>query len=255
MKSKSQAASTLLTRNKVSEVTAEDGRQTGDYLDVVKAFARLSYESVYLIDYSRMAFEYVSENPLFLCGHTAQEVQAMGYDFYFRNVPPADLELLNLINAAGFDFYDRLPDAEKKQYSIAYDFHLQGPDGKKTLINHRLTPLFLTSTGKLWKAMCLVSLSPHRQAGNIVIQRQGSDEYWKLDTDSGTWQKAQKPRLSQRETEVLRLYAQGLTISQIAEKMCVVPDTVKYYRRRIFENFGVSSIVEALSYAVNNKIL
>ena len=92
MKRKSPAALNLLTRSKVSEVTAEDGLQTSHYLEVVKAFARLSYESVYVIDYSRMAFEYVSDNPLFLCGYTAQEVLEMGYDYYFRNVPPADLQ-------------------------------------------------------------------------------------------------------------------------------------------------------------------
>lgn len=248
---KNNFSSGLLTKNKLGEVP--DAEQ--HYLEVVKAFARLTYESVYLIDYTNMSFEYVSENPLFLCGHSAEEVLQLGYEFYFRNVPEKDLALLTLVNEVGFDFYAQLPSAERKLYSITYDFHLVSKEGRHILINHKLTPLFLTPDGKMWKAMCLVSLSHHQEAGNARIYKQGSGEMWELIADKKIWRKTEKPVLTERETEVLRLHAQGLTIQQIADKLFVVPDTVKYYRRKIFERLEVSSIVEALSYAVNSKLI
>jgi DNA-binding CsgD family transcriptional regulator len=192
---------------------------------------------------------------LFLCGHTAEEVLKMGYDFYFKNVPEEDLKLLDTINEAGFDFFEKLPVDEKKQYSISYDFHLVNRNGKKQLINHKLTPLFLNSEGKMWKAICIVSISHHQQAGNVTIYRHGTTDAWTLDTVTRAWRRSEKSKLTERETEVLRLCAQGLTINQIADKMFVAPDTVKYYRRKIFEHFEVSSIVEALAQAVNNKII
>ncbi len=252
---KPDVTNSLLTRNKIGNVAAEDQLLPATYLEAVKAFARLTYESVYVIDYATMGFEYVSDNPLFLCGYTAEAVLQMGYDFYFKNVPPADLELLSIINNAGFDFFEQVPDGEKQQYSISYDFNLVNTDGKHTLINHKLTPLFLTQSGKMWKAMCIVSVSHNQQAGNCVIHKQGTGEYWTLHTTTRHWQKALKPKLTEREMEVLRLYAQGLTINQIAEKIFVAPDTVKYYRRKIFEAFDVNNIVAALAYAVNNKII
>ncbi len=55
----------LLTKNKIAKISDEAYLQQHDYLEVVRAFARLTYESVYVIDYEKMAFEYVSENPLF----------------------------------------------------------------------------------------------------------------------------------------------------------------------------------------------
>ncbi|RYD68960.1 MAG: LuxR family transcriptional regulator, partial [Sphingobacteriales bacterium] len=85
--------------------------------------------------------------------------------------------------------------------------------------------------------------------------KEGSDAVWYLNLEQRVWQKSLKPKLTERELEVLRLYAQGLTINQIADKIFVSPDTVKYYRRRIFENFRVTNIVEALAYAVNNKLI
>jgi DNA-binding CsgD family transcriptional regulator len=247
--------SSLLTKNKLEKISEEDHLQQQHYLDVIKSFARLTYESIYVIDYEKMAFEYVSENPLFLCGHSPQEVMGMGYDFYFKYVPEKDLELLHQINDAGFDFYKKLPGNAKKLYSITYDFHLINKDGKHKLINHKLTPLFLTSDDRLWKAMCIVSISHHKKAGNVCIHKQGTDEAWELDIEKNIWRKSEKPKLTKREVEILQLHAQGLTINQIAEKIFVSSDTVKYYRRRIFERLGVRNIVEALSYTVNNKII
>lgn len=252
---KNNTTSTLFTKNNIKGVSKEDHLQYKDYLAAVRSFARLTYESVYVIDYEKMAFEYVSDNPLFLCGHTPQEVLELGYDFYFKNVPEKDLELLTLINEAGFDFFEKIAPDEKQHYSITYDFHLMNKDGSSILVNHKLTPLFLTGEGKMWKAMCIVSISHHKRAGNVYIYKQGSDEMWELDTTNSIWHKYNKPKLTKREIEILHLYAQGLTINEIAEKIFVTPDTVKYYRRRIFDSLGVSSIVEALSYAVNSKIL
>ncbi len=76
-----------------------------------------------------------------------------------------------------------------------------------------------------------------------------------LDIEHNTWHKSVKPVLTKREIEILRLHAQGLTINQIAEKIFVAPDTVKYYRRRIFERLAVGNMVEALSYAITSKLL
>lgn len=247
--------STLLTRSQIGKIPDDERLQRYDYLEAVKAFARLTYESVYVINYETMTFEYVSENPLFLCGYSSGEVMALGYEFYFRNVPENDLTLLHIINEAGFDFFENLPGKEKIQYSITYDFHLLNRDGKKVLINHKLTPLLLTRDKKMWKAMCIVSISHHKSPGNIRIHQQGSDEIWELDVKDKVWRKSEKPKLTKREIEVLHLHAQGLSINEIAEKVSVTPDTVKYYRRQIFDRLNVSTIVEALSYAVNSKII
>lgn len=252
---KNRLNSTLLTKNKIGQVTPGSYPQEKGYLDAIRSFSRLNYESIYVIDYEKMAFEYVSENPLFLCGYTAEEVLNFGYEFYFKNVPERDLALLHLINEAGFDFFKKRSAVEKQQYTITYDFHLVNKDGRKVLINHKLTPLFLTTDGRLWKAICIVSISPHKQMGNVRIYKQGSDEVWELDELSKVWNKSEKPKLTKREIEILQLYAQGLTINEIAERLFVAADTVKYYRRRIFDRLQVSNIVEALFYAVNAKMI
>lgn len=246
----------LLNRNKIKTISDGDRLQLGNYLNVVKSLAKITYQSVYVIDYEQIKFEYVSSNPLFLCGYSADEALEMGYEFYFKNVPEDDLVLLNLINNAGFDFYDKLPNnADRKLYSISYDFHLKGKYNKPILINHKLTPLFLNEKGAVWKSLCIVSISHKQKAGNVTINKQGSDVLWELDLSRKVWIARQKLKLKEKELEILLLYAQGLTINQIAEKMFVSPDTIKYYRRKIFEIFEVKNFAEALSFAIDNKII
>ena len=62
-------------RNTVTGISQTDLEQTANYLETIRAFSRITYKSIYVIDYRKKGFEYVSENPLFLCGHTAKEVK------------------------------------------------------------------------------------------------------------------------------------------------------------------------------------
>ena len=88
--------------NAVTGITDEDYRNIQDVVDSVDAFSRMTYKSVYIIDYFKKNFLYVSENPLFLCGLSASEVKEIGYKFYIDNVPQEDLERLLIINSSGF---------------------------------------------------------------------------------------------------------------------------------------------------------
>ena len=54
---------------------------------MANALARNTNYSLYIIDYNRKNFLYVSSNPLFLCGHSPEDVQQKGYAFYFDVVP------------------------------------------------------------------------------------------------------------------------------------------------------------------------
>jgi len=242
-------------KNEVSSNAEIDFGQTNDYLEIVKAFSRITYQSIYIIDYQKKSFEYVSDNPLFLCGKSAAEVKELGYGFYFQFVKPEDLEMLIRINEVGFEFYEKLPVEERKRYTISYDFHIINEKKNAVLINHKLTPVFLTKDGKIWMAMCIVSLSNSSTAGNILISKDGSDDIWRYNMMAEKWEQEAKIKLSQREYEILSLYASGLTISEIAGKLFITSDTVKFHRKKLFERIGANNIAEALSYAKTNKLL
>jgi len=241
--------------NKIDQVSEEDRKQAINYLESIDALARTTYKSLYVIDYEKKGFDYVSDNPLFLCGNTPDEVRQMGYEFYFKHVIEEDLELLLKINTIGFEYYERVPVEERKDYTISYDFHLINKNGEKTLINHKMTPLFLTKTGKLWKAIAIVSLSSESKSGNIKVTNNKTNKVITYNLEGNFWQEIETVELTDREKEILKYSTRGFTINQIAEAIFVSPDTVKFHRKKIFEKLGVSNITEAIAYATNNKLI
>ena len=61
-------------------------------------------------------------------------------------------------------------------------------------------------------------------------------------------------RLSDRELEVLRMIASGLTVSQIAEKLYLSVTTVSTYRARILEKMNMTTTAELMHYALSNHV-
>jgi DNA-binding CsgD family transcriptional regulator len=239
----------------VSKLSKVELNQSLDYKEAIYAFARTTYSSLYIIDYEKQAFEYVSDNPLFLCGHSAKEVEEMGYSFYFKYVAEEDLDLLVKINNLGFDFYDSIPTPERKLYTISYDFHLKSDYQRKILVNQKLTPMFLTESGKMWKALCVVSLSTERNAGNIKIEKKGHNQVFQYDLKVNRWRHIETIKLSDREKEILHLSIRGFTINEIADEIFVSPDTIKFHRKKLFDKMAVTNMSEAIFYAANNKLI
>lgn len=231
-----------------------DYSRVGEYIRSVEAFSRSTYQSVYIIDYFRKNFLYVSPNPMFLCGLSPEQMMELGYDFYLKYVPGDEQSLLLELNRAGFAFQSKLPVDERKDWYIQYDFHIIN-NGHKILINHKLTPIALTSDGRIWLALCVVSASNHTTPGHIEMHRVGSPEYFEYNLVTHRWDRRSMPTLSDGEKSVITLSIQGYTMSEIADRMCLSTDTIKKYRKQIFEKLGVRNLSEAIIAATNNKLL
>ncbi len=226
------------------------------YIDSAKAFARVSYKSLYIIDYNRMNFLYVSDNPLFLCGENVETVQQEGYDFYYNHVPEEDLEFLTQVNRAGFEFFKGVAVSERSQYTISYNFRItQKESREKILINHQITPLKLDSMGNVWLALCLVSLAPTQEVGIAYMTAVNSNSMWQFSLKSGRWKQIDSIVLNEYEKAVVRLANQGLSVGDIANEINRSEDSVKGYRKTLFQKLGVGNISEAIAVATHRRLI
>lgn len=124
-----------------------DYAKTKTCIAMANALARNTNCSLYIIDYNRKNFFYVSSNPLFLCGHSPEDVQEKGYAFYFDVVPSDEINRLMAINEAGFRFYYDQPVEKRLDLSIEYNFHIRTSEKHSHLIHHKLTPVLLSNKG------------------------------------------------------------------------------------------------------------
>lgn len=239
--------------NATSDIPEEAYENTRLVIETFDAIARMTNQSHYIIDYHKQNFLYVSKNPLFLCGYTVEEVKQMGYQFFMQQVPAEELAMLIEINKAGFNFYKKIPIQKRTKFTISYNFHLL--NGKiKTLINHKLTPLCTTSDGKVWLAACMVSLASRDKIGDIKIQESGNNHIWEYSLETQVWTQLKKIELSNKEKTVLSLSAQGYTMKEIADKMHLSLDSIKLYRRKLFDKLETNNITEALAYVANHSL-
>lgn len=256
--------STILNENSRLNLPQDLRPQIGDkqyyglqpYIDSTRALAQITYKSLYIIDYYRMNFLYVSDNPLFLCGESKEKVQEEGYNFYYQHVPEEDLDFLTQVNRAGFEFFRGIAVSERFQYTISYNFRItQKESHERILINHQITPLKLDSMGNIWLALCLVSLAPTQEVGVAYMTAVNSNTMWQFSLKSGHWRQVENIVLSEYEKAVIRLANQGLSVGEIANEINRSEDSVKGYRKKIFQKLGVGNISEAIAVATHRRLI
>jgi DNA-binding CsgD family transcriptional regulator/tetratricopeptide (TPR) repeat protein len=62
-------------------------------------------------------------------------------------------------------------------------------------------------------------------------------------------------RLNQREAEILQLISEGLSNREIAQKLFLAIETIKWYNKQIYSKLGVSSRIQAASVARQHGLL
>ena len=171
-----------------------------------------------------------------------------------EHVPEDELPMLTELNRSGFRAFDEVAVENRRHCMMSYDFHICTND-RLLLINHKITPLVLTEDGRTWLALCTVSLSAHKEAGHIEFFQFATGEKRAYSLQAHRWEDSTTIILKPEEKQVLTLSAQGYTMKEIAGLMFRSIDTVKFYRRCIFEKLGVKNITEALALATNYGLL
>ena len=102
--------------NSVGNINESDYAKVGLIIEAAKAFERSTYQCVYIIDYFKQGFLYVSNNIARLCGGDAEKIKDFGYRFYIDYVPEHDLKMLLEINDSGFKLFNTIPERYRRQY-------------------------------------------------------------------------------------------------------------------------------------------
>ena len=98
-------------------------------------------------------------------------------------------------------------------------------------------------------------MSATNKPGNIIMSKEGGPLYYEYSLNSHKLSTKESIILSETERDILRLSAQGYTMNEISERIYKSIDTVKAYKRSLFSKLGVKNITEAVSHAINYRLL
>ena len=216
-------------------------------LHLAAAFTNISGCGIYMVDYEKKKVFFMSDNIAKWCGIPPEK--ADNYDEYVKCVPDADYKMLVEINEAAFKFLRQQPDDKILQYTLSYNFHLN-----KLLIHQYFTPVVAVD-GVIKIGLFVLSVPSGRQSGLITMRKHGDADFYEYSRQHKYWEHREGIVLTDIEQKVLWLSAQGNTVGQIGDEVHKSPDAVKNYKKRLFKKLNVSSISEALIYAINNRML
>ena len=64
-----------------------------------------------------------------------------------------------------------------------------------------------------------------------------------------------EPNFTEREMEIVRLCAKGLTAKQIADQLCLSARTIETHKHNIFQKMGFSTTAELIHYAYQHGLV
>lgn len=232
---------TLLNSFAITEEISEDQyTQLEDLTTGVRANTYISPGSYYIIDFYKMEFYHVFENHCFLCGYTPQEVRRMGFDFYLKCIPKNEAPMLFEITRAGFERFNQLPEQDKMEYSLYYNFHLK-KESFKILVSQRIAPLKLCH-GKLWLALCVMTPAACNETGRVFLRKhQGIPSAFFYSLKEKAWSEFTFITLSEIEKQVIFCGLKGMSLQETAEEICRGVDAVKKVRRNLLKKSGTKN--------------
>jgi DNA-binding NarL/FixJ family response regulator len=144
----------------------------------------------------------------------------------------------------------------------------QFPDIKIVILSMYTQEEFITNSIAAGAKGYLPKNTTKQELLNAIITVYNGDEYYNdavskiiLDNYISTVRKSKEAEsendednLSLREKQILKLYVEGMSNQEIADKLFISIRTVESHKNHIMQKLGVKSIVELVKYAIRNNI-
>jgi DNA-binding CsgD family transcriptional regulator len=233
------------TLNKYEEISESQ-------IETFKLISTITNGSVYVTDFHKQCFLFVSNHDLFLSGFSPDDVLKMGYDFFSKIVHPNDLQLFIDIHCAILHYLSESDSEQQEIDYFAFNIRLLN-HGLPLMVYHKMTPVFIHGFARM--AVCHLSSSVIHKSGNLEIYFIDRKKRSSYSFKKQQWQSQEQLRLTNREKDILKLARQGKCNKEIADILHVSEKTIRNIETTLYEKLNVHSMCEAIIYATNHRMI
>lgn len=220
------------------------------YATALRHLESMSRQCMWIFDYYRNNFYYLSGNTDFFPQEDRQMVQEDGYHYFTRNTHPNDVLYLLTIHKTAWKFLNNLPSGQTlTDFKICYIIRLRNAKGKYVSVSQQVKAIATDASGNMWLSMGLFEEVSHELSYFPYIENTATGKRFELNEIARQKAGFEAPRLSEREMELLWLLGRNLTQREIADHMCVALDTFKTHRKSLYRKLHASGKNEALKNA------
>lgn len=217
-------------------------------IETLDILSQIDTRTYFILNTKTYQFVYRSTSPLLFCHSTEQQTANYGISEYMTNICPEHLQYLQKsIQCIRNDYtlHKKIQDDSHIHFHFSHTIYI---NKKAVSISQSLIPLrindntlaglFIGTVSPMYNLRQQIAFLCHAGNNNKTIY------YYNKTTDN--WSMSKEVELSNNMLNMVQLANLGLSIKQIAEKMNKSEDTIKFYRRKLFDIFQVDNIHDAL---------
>lgn len=223
-------------------------------MSIFKSLSNNIHQHILILDFWKSKLSFVSKKTLDLFNLEMDDLQENEISFLWKNMPDTDSrKKLEFYNEA-FKQYEALTEVNNLEYSLYYSCKYDIGTNSITTYN-QFVPIHFAKNRRPWIALIIMTLSPSNIFPMMVFKNQNSNYGLFYNSDTHSWEKFVDCKLSKIDRDILYLSIQGLTVKDIAEKLCKSLDTIKTHKRLMFNRMGVNNTIEAIMFAQNHNLI
>jgi DNA-binding CsgD family transcriptional regulator len=234
-------------------VSSSENEETSKVqIEAFKSISKTANESIYVIDFHKQCFLFVSNHDLFLSGVSPDDILKMGYDFFPKIVHPDDLPLFTDIHRAILQYLSA-PDSSRQEIDyFAFNIRLMN-HGLPLMVYHKVNPIF--EQGYAGMAIFHLFDSVIHKSGNLEIFFRDRKKSSLYSFKKQQWQPRESLHLTNREKDILKLSRQGKCNKEIGDILHVSEKTIRNSETTLYEKLNVHSMCEAIIYTANHRMI
>lgn len=221
-----------------------------DYRDCLATFSGFNSFTFFVIDYQKKTFDFISDNPIFLCGYSIDEIKRLGLEYFEKVIPADDFNMIVEVHKKWIGFLHTLPVEKRKYCNISCDVRMKQHNGNCILVNQSFKSMRFDNDDDIWLAAGQVKLSNNKQPGNVAITME--DEHIKYTYSVGrkAFIRVNSEPPTPREKQIISLIVSGCTVREMARKLYIDCNTVKFHKKNIFKKLGVKNVAQVIVFAL-----
>jgi DNA-binding CsgD family transcriptional regulator len=153
-------------------------------------------------------------------------------------------------------FSEQIPREKLLDYKMNYSFRSRMKNGEYSLLNHQAVLLSIDEDGRYGKSLNIHTRIDHLSQLNTrkisFIGLNGEPSYMNLSLEE---EQKPLPCFSKRETQILKLIAEGFNSNEISDKLFIAAMTVKKHRQNILEKTDCKNITQLINQCTRQGMI
>lgn len=209
-------------------------------------------EYLYILDLNRLNFFYYEKNPYFLSVKKDLHVKNVGYLYFTERVHETQYQqVINILDI----FYDYHFLNPQENIIISYDVLVNISEEETHLMTHKLKPLKIDAEKNLWMVLFYSSISKNKCSEKITVYDTISKKETFYNVQTKKIVNSETSVFTTREIEVIQWIIKGNSVKEIATKLFISENTVKYHKKNIFGKSHCKNALELIHYAINKELI